>query len=185
MVTGGFVLFSRVTPGSSTGDVVRDMIVAGLGIGASIPIFSMVVQSAFPHGMLGTVNSGRQLFASLGAAVGVPVMTAVLVNGFAHDLPQRVPAGVRPLLAHSTLEPQLLLTQEAQRAIHRRFIGLPHGEELYASFVHAVRSSLASGIGRIFSICIGLGVFALLLALVYPRIELASWDEDGEPELEL
>ena len=184
MLVAGFVLFSRLTPGSSAGQVVRDMIVTGLGIGVALPIFSMTVQSAFPHRMLGTVNSGRQLFANLGAAVAVPVMTAMLVNGFAHDLTRRVPAGVRPLLAHSTLDPQSLLTEEAQRAIHRRFTGLAHGDQLYAGFVHAVRSSLSSGIERIFSICIGLGVLALLLALVYPRIELARWDENGEPELE-
>src|SRR5581483_5149994 len=88
----GFVLFSRLSASSGSGEVIRDMIVLGIGIGTTMPIFSMTVQSAFPHRLLGTVNSGRQLFSNLGGAVAVPVMTAILVNRFLTDLVRYAPA---------------------------------------------------------------------------------------------
>ena len=184
MIVAGFALFTRLSPGSSAREVVLDTILTGLGLGVAMPVFSMTSQSAFPHRVLGTVNSGRQLFSNLGPAIAVPVMTAILVNGFEHDLPRRVPAAVRPLVAQSTLDPQSLLTEEAQSAVRRHFTGLAHGDQLYVGFVRAVRSSLSSGIDTIFTICLGLAVLAFVLTLFYPRIELARWDDNGEPEPE-
>jgi EmrB/QacA subfamily drug resistance transporter len=178
----GFVFFSTLSPSSSGTQVVVYTAVTGLGIGITLPILSMTSQSAFPHRVLGTVNSGRQLFSNLGPAVGVPLMTSILVNGFAHDLPRRVPVAVRPLVDRGTLDPQSLLTEEAQSAARKHFAGLADGDRLYGGFVHAVRSSLASGIDRIFSICLGLAVLGFVLLLFYPRIELARWDDSGELE---
>jgi MFS family permease len=155
LVVAGFVLFSRLTTSSSALEVVRDMVVLGVGIGATMPIFSITVQSVFPHRMLGTVNSARQLFSNLGGAIAVPVMTAVVVNRFHAGLPATAPKG---------LQPQSLLTAESQRHVS-------------AGFVHAVRSALTSGITDIFAIGIGMGALALVLVTLLPRVELASWQE--------
>jgi EmrB/QacA subfamily drug resistance transporter len=183
-VVFGFALFRGLSTSSSARDVVLYTIVTGLGLGLAMPILSMTVQSAFPHRVLGTVNSGRQLFSNLGPAIAVPLMTAILVNGFAHDLPGRVPGAVRPLVARSKLDPESLLTEEAQSAVRRRFTGIAHADRLYGGFVHAVRSSLASGIDRIFTICLALAVLGFVLLLFYPRIELGRWDDNGELETE-
>ena len=182
VLLAGFVLFSTLTADSGSGEVVRDMIVLGVGIGISMPIFSMTVQSAFPHAMLGTVNSGRQLFSNLGGAISVPVMTAIVVNTFSRQLPQEAPAALRPQLEGHALSPQSLLTPQAQAAIRRRFASLPDGDRLHAQFVTAVRHALADGIVRIFWVGIALAVAALAISIVFPRIELASWDPTEAPE---
>lgn len=172
VLLAGFVLFSGLTAASTAGEVIRDMVVLGLGIGIAMPIFSITVQSAFPHSLLGTVNSGRQLFSNLGGAISVPVMTAILVNTFSHELPRRAPAALRPQLSGRSLSPQSLLTPQAQAAIRHRIAS----HETYLRFVGAVRHSLADGVVRIFWVGIALGVAALALTLVFPRIELTSWD---------
>lgn len=181
-VVVGFAFFSTLSPRASGTQVLVYTAITGLGIGVALPILSMTSQSSFPHRVLGTVNSGRQLFSNLGPAIGVPLMTSILVNGFARDLPRRVPPAVRPLVDRGTLDPQSLLTEEAQSAARRHFVGIADGDRLYGGFVHAVRSSLASGIDRIFTICLGLAVLGFVLLLFYPQIELARWDDNGEPE---
>ncbi len=179
----GFLLFSRLTASSGSGEVVRDMVVLGIGIGATMPIFSMTVQSAFPHRLLGTVNSARQLFTNLGGAIAVPVMTAIVVNTFSSELPGRVPAAIRPELAQHAISPQSLLTPQAQAAVESRFAALPGGgHHLLARFLDGVRQSLASGIVDVFVVGVGLASAALLLTLVFPRIELATWEPTAQPE---
>jgi EmrB/QacA subfamily drug resistance transporter len=178
-VVVGFVLFSRLTTSSGSGEVVRDMIVLGIGIGATMPIFSMTVQSVFPHSMLGTVNSARQLFANLGGAIAVPVMTAVVVGTFRADLPSRIPAAAQSLVAGRAVQPQSLLTAEAQRAARQHFASHPG---VYEGFVRGIRSALTNGIVDIFTIGIGLGVAAFLLTTFLPRVELATWGESPAPE---
>jgi hypothetical protein len=108
------------------------------------------------------------------------MMAAMLVTAFAQDLPRSVPPSVRPPFAGQSVEPQSLLTAEAQNGIARQFAVRPRGEELHAEYVEGVRASLASGIDRIFGLCVLLSGIALLAALVYPRIELARWDEEPQ-----
>jgi MFS family permease len=168
----GMILFSRLTATSGSAEVIRDMIVLGLGIGITMPIFSMTVLSSFPHAELGTVNSARQLFSNLGGAIAVPLMTAVVVNTFAHD--------IRAHGISSTLDPQTLLTPEAQTAIRRQFAAGPRGQLDYERFVDVVRHALAHGVATVFTIGIAFATAAFLLTLVFPHIELTVWEGDRE-----
>jgi EmrB/QacA subfamily drug resistance transporter len=176
MVTG-FFLFTRLSTASTSLEVVRDMVVLGIGIGVAMPIFSVTVQSVFPHSMLGTVNSARQLFSNLGGAIAVPVMTAVVVNTFHRDLVSNLPAAARPLAAGKNVQPESLLTAEAQRSVQHHFANDP---AVYQRFVHGIRSALSSGIVDVFTIGLGLASLALLLATFMPRIELAHWEAPRE-----
>lgn len=166
----GMVLFSRLTPASSSAEVIRDMVVLGLGIGITMPIFSMTVLSSFPHEQLGAVNSARQLFSNLGAAIAVPLMTALLVNRFSHDM--------TAYRLGPKLSPQSLLTPEAQAAIRHRFGAGPHGQQLFSQFVGAVQHALSHGITAVFTVGIGFAVAAFLLTLAFPQIELTTWEGD-------
>jgi hypothetical protein len=163
-------LFSRLSASSGSAEVIRDMVVLGIGIGITMPIFSMTVLSSFPHERLGTVNSARQLFSNLGGAIAVPLMTAVLVGRFSGDM-----ASYR---LGSKLQPESLLTPEAQASIRRQFGPGAHGDALFAQFVGSVRRALAHGITDVFTIGIAFAAAAFLLTLVFPQIELTSWEGD-------
>ena len=164
----GMLLFSRLSAASGPGEVIRDMVVLGLGIGITMPIFSMTVLSSFPHEQLGTVNSARQLFSNLGGAIAVPVMTALLVTRFSHDM--------RAYRLGPGISPQSLLTPEAQGAIRRRFGAGPAGEQHFLRFVGSVRHALSHGITDVFVVGVGFAAAAFLLTLVFPHIELTSWE---------
>lgn len=184
MAVLGLALFSRLSPSSSSGEVVRDMIVLGIGIGATMPIYGVTVQSAFPHSMLGMVNSARQLFANLGGAIAVPLMTAVLVNTFSRDLPRYAPASLHAQLSGTKLSPQSLLTPQAQQSVAHHFSGLPNGHALFLQYVRALRHALSNGITELFTLGAVFTGVAFLLTLVFPHIELTSWeDEVGRGEV--
>jgi EmrB/QacA subfamily drug resistance transporter len=176
--TLGMFLFSRLSPSSSYGEVIRDMAVMGVGIGLSMPIFSTTVQSAFPHQLLGTANSARQFFSNLGGVIGVPVLTSVMVTRFHSELAGRLPAQVRPVLARGSLNPQALLTAQSQAALQQQLAPLgAAGHQVFLATLTAIRASLSSGITTSFTISIAVMAAGFLLALVFPERPLKSWTE--------
>lgn len=91
ILTVAVVLLSRMTPQTTQLSLVFHMIFTGLGLGILMPIFTNVVQNAFPHSQLGVVTAATQLFRSLGGTVGVAILGTVLNNSLANQLSDNVP----------------------------------------------------------------------------------------------
>lgn len=70
IVVIGMFLFSRMGADSSKLEIIAKMIFMGVGLGATMPIFNIVVQNAFEQSKLGVVTASVQLFRSIGASVG-------------------------------------------------------------------------------------------------------------------
>lgn len=67
-------------------DLAWRMILAGFGVGLSLPLFTLIVQNSFPASQLGVASSSVQLFRSIGSTVGVAVLGGVLNNVLARNL---------------------------------------------------------------------------------------------------
>ncbi len=70
MVVIGMFLFSRMGADSTKLEIIFKMIFMGVGLGATLPVFNIVVQNAFDQSRLGVVTASVQLFRSIGASVG-------------------------------------------------------------------------------------------------------------------
>jgi EmrB/QacA subfamily drug resistance transporter len=77
-LSSGLFLLSQVTASSSEGEVMRDLILIGLGFGSNQPIYQNAVMSAVPHRYVGVASSQVQFWRSLGQTMGVTVLGAVL-----------------------------------------------------------------------------------------------------------
>ena len=67
----------------TTGEAMRDVLLAGIGMGLqSVPML-MAVQSGVPHAYLGVATSVTQFFRTVGAVVGLSVMGAVMARQLA------------------------------------------------------------------------------------------------------
>ncbi|MBY0472834.1 MFS transporter [Patescibacteria group bacterium] len=66
----GMFLFSRMGADSTKLEIVFKMIVMGLGLGATMPVFNIAVQNAFDQSKTGVVTAALQLFRSIGGSVG-------------------------------------------------------------------------------------------------------------------
>jgi EmrB/QacA subfamily drug resistance transporter len=179
MCTGLF-LITRLGVDSTWGTVVRDMLVAGAGIGALMPTLNVAVQNAFPYRVMGVVNASQQFVRSLGGVIAAPILGTILANTFAARLRPNLPpqllqaiAGLPPAEQQVFLDPQTLINAQSQAAIQSKFSAFgAEGDTLYQAFIAAVHRSLATGMGKLFLIALAVGLAALAVTLFLPQIAL-------------
>ncbi len=84
MVSGGLVLavgmfgLTRLSVDTEFSTVILLMVVCGLGIGPTLPLFPLAVQNAVDVRKLGQATSAAQFFRQIGGAVGTAALGAVL-----------------------------------------------------------------------------------------------------------
>ncbi len=86
----GMYLLSLITPSSQEWRVVAALIVVGLGIGTTFPLYLTAVQVALPRKYLGVASSQIQFWRNLGGTVGSSILGAVLANRLPGYLSARI-----------------------------------------------------------------------------------------------
>ncbi len=167
VATVGMFLLSRMDVTASDGLVIRNMIVLGLGIGALMSLFTIVVQNAFPIRQLGEVTASLTFFRSIGSTIGIAVLGSVMTNQFHNAFQSNLPAALKRAIPPDRLaalqNPQVLLAPGVTARIRQDFAGLgAQGQVLFEQLMHTIRVSLASAITELFLV----GTVALALALV-------------------
>jgi EmrB/QacA subfamily drug resistance transporter len=188
----GLYLFTRLGANSTYPVVIRDMVVLGLGIGALLPILSVVVQNAFPYRVMGIVNAAQQFVRSLGAVIATPLLGTVLANTFAAQIQQLLPpalqqaiASLPPAQRQALSDPQTLTNAQTQAAIKSQFAAFgSQGQQLYNEFINAVHRALAAGMDKVFMIAFVVGLLMLLVAVFLPEIPLQREEFFEEEESE-
>src|SRR5438445_6992108 len=97
---GGMYLLSLVTPCVPEWRVVAALIVVGLGLGPTFPLYLTAVQVALPRQYLGVASSQIQFWRNLGGTVGSSILGAVLAN--------RLPGYLDTQIASLHLPPQVI-----------------------------------------------------------------------------
>ncbi len=171
----GMFLLSRMTPTTTEGEIVRNMIVTGLGIGVMMSLFTIVVQNAFPYRQLGEVTATLTFFRSIGSTIGVAVMGSIMTNDFQTTLQSNLPPALTRLIhasGQSQLNPQALLDQSTFVQLQHSFAGFgAQGLVLFHQFIEAIKVSLSSAITEVFFlgfIIMLLGLFACLFLREIP-----------------
>jgi len=155
----GMWLLSQITPSTPEWHVVADLIVVGLGLGTTFPLYLTAVQVALPRQFMGVASSQIQFWRNLGGTVGSAILGAVLANRLPDYLATRVtrlhlpPALLNSLpkggSANSILDPTLLA-------------------KLPPVFVHAIRAALADTLHDIYLFA-GLVLVAALVSTVFMK----------------
>jgi len=161
----GMWLLSQVTPSVAQWVVVRDLIIVGLGIGVTFPLYLTAVQTALPRQYMGVASSQIQFWRNLGGTVGSAILGAVLANrlpGYittqleALHLPpavmQHLPTGGNP---NAILDPALVAK-----------IPLP--------VIHAIRQALADSLHDIYLFAAAILVVALVSTLFMKEVPLTG-----------
>jgi MFS family permease len=99
----GMFVLSRMTTGTTNAELIRNMIITGLGLGVLMSLFTIIVQNAFSRDMLGQVTSGITFFRALGGSIGVAVIGAIVTNVYTSKLASSVPAPLKPYVNTSQL----------------------------------------------------------------------------------
>jgi EmrB/QacA subfamily drug resistance transporter len=81
LIAVAMIYLATINVETSSATLTIRMIILGIGLGITMPIFNIAVQNAFPQEQLGVVTAGTQLFRSIGGTVGTAIMGSVLNNG--------------------------------------------------------------------------------------------------------
>ncbi|MBE3598427.1 MAG: MFS transporter [Limnochordaceae bacterium] len=186
VMVAGMGMLRHMGVDSSTGDVVRNAVILGVGVGSLMPLVNVAAQNAFPYRMLGVVNATQQFVRSLGGVVAAPVFGTILTRAFQAGLEQRLQEPLAGVVRRLSLDPQALITADAQARLRGAFEGTgAQGQRMYETFVHALRYALADGTGRLFTLGLWLALAALVATLLLQEIPLKRdefyAEEEGEP----
>ena len=156
IMCGGMVLMSRMTADTSFAQAVGSIVVMGLGLGITFPSFTISVQNAVPHNLLGVVTSATQFYRSVGGALGLAVLGSYMASRFAAGLSDSLPAEVRRALPEEQLSemsnnPQVLVNPEALAGLKTSLAdGGEQGAEVLSILLMTLRESLAGAISDVF-----------------------------------
>ena len=163
----GMLMLSRMTPATSQPEVVRNMLVTGLGIGVLMSLFTIVVQNAFSYRQLGEVTASITFFRSIGSTMGVAVMGTIMINGFQNALQSNIPAMLKRVVPADRLaqleNPQLFLVPGVVAKIEHGFAAIgPQGLIVFRQLIEAMQQSLSTAITKVFF----LGFFIMVLGFI-------------------
>ncbi|HWN70855.1 MAG TPA: MDR family MFS transporter, partial [Haliangium sp.] len=77
LVIGYAVMGFSLSPQSSQAEVTLKMFLVGIGLGPSIPLFTLVVQNAVPVRQVGVATSSVTFFRQLGSTVGLAILGTI------------------------------------------------------------------------------------------------------------
>jgi EmrB/QacA subfamily drug resistance transporter len=156
----GCFLLTQMDRGTSHAAVVRNMVLIGLGLGAGMQTFVLVVQNAVGREDLGVATATTQLSRSIGSSLGTAVLGTILTQGMAREMARLGPGVPLPggqgggeLSAGSVLDPRLL-------------------SRLSPQALEAVRGALAAALHPVFVATLPLVGIAFVAALLLREIPL-------------
>ncbi len=171
VATVGMLMLSRLGVDTSRATIVFDLILIGLGVGVTMPLFAIALQAQYPT-RIGEVTAATQFFRSIGGTVGVALLGGVMNAAFARKLEALVTtqaetfgeAGAR--LAELAQEPSALLNEGALQKLSASLP--PETLQAFPLFVADLKLALNDAIAETF--LIGAGVMALsFVAMLFVR----------------
>ena len=176
----GMFLLSRINVNTTNGAMIRNMVIAGFGLGVTLPLYTIAVQNAVPYKVLGVATSTAAFFRSIGGSVGLAIFGSILNNRFAVEMSARIPADFAKAVPTQQLNtlmhnPQALLSPEAQTQLQGIVtkVGDPSGNLLH-QVMQALRESLALSIAHIFMYALIIVGLAFIVNLFIKEIPLRS-----------
>lgn len=165
IMAAGIFMLSQMDVHSTNREATIGMIVFGMGLGMSMPLFMLAVQNAVHYRFMGIATSTMQFLRSVGATMGVAIFFSLIERQYSSGLVTTVPQPVQsqPQLTEVLKDPQFMLNQQAFDKVHQVFLGFgAQGQALFDQTLLAIRTSLADAIASAFFVA----VFVLLAAVV-------------------
>lgn len=188
------ILLATMGPDVSYARVTAYMVLAGLGVGPSMPLFTLAIQNAVDVRFIGQATSASQFFRQTGATVGAALMGTVLgttlgvafaaielpavvveADGSMEELVSTGGAGLpeRIRARYATLAEGAPSETEAARIA-------AEGERIAAEAAEGVRKAFALATGRIYRLTAAIMVLAFLLSLRIPELPLRTTHDRAE-----
>ncbi len=90
----GYYMLSTFSLGTTNQQVIVAMILIGLGLGACMQTYVLIVQNSVSREDMAVATSATQLSRSIGAAVGLAILGTLLSQGMASSMTKYLPSSV-------------------------------------------------------------------------------------------
>ena len=90
LAVGFAVMAFTLSPSATQGAMTLKMFLVGVGLGPSIPLFTLAIQNAVPPRAIGVATSSATFFRQMGATIGVAVLGTVFATTLAQGMRDRV-----------------------------------------------------------------------------------------------
>lgn len=191
--------FSTIDETTTNGMLILRMIVLGIGLGSTMPIFTLAVQSAFDRQRLGEVTAGSQLFRSVGGTVGTAILGGIMNSRLTAQMktlqdepfvaqlqqfsavPHNLKGELNGTIIQSVLNPQ---NQETIRAMIQK-VPAPANATLTNNFNHFITSSkiaFSDAVDSVFLVAGCLMAVSLIIVFFLPEVPLRKADRPAMQE---
>ena len=177
VMTIGMYLLSMMDANTDYLTVVRNMVIMGIGMGPTMPVFTLAAQNAVKVSQLGVVTSLTQFSRSIGSTLGVAIFGSLLTNefvpAFRSSLPADVAAVVPPDLLTQLQNPQVLLNPQIAAAVQQQFATLgPQGNQIFIVLLGAIKTGLVVSLHDVFLLGTVLAAVGLITVLFLQELPL-------------
>ncbi len=187
ITTAAMLWFSTIGPDTDSYMLGARMIALGLGLGITMPIFTIAVQSAFGKERLGEVTAGTQLFRSIGGTVGTAIFGGVMNSQLMSHLPDiandpfvRTISSIDPNtpMAHvDNNTVQAILNPTTQSHFTASFAQAPEAvrstlQSQFHAFVDLIKVAFTQSVDHVYLVSTLLMVVALVVVIFLPQVEL-------------
>ena len=125
VLTIGFLVMGfTLTAGSTQSEVTLKMVLLGLGLGPSIPLYTLAVQNAVSQQQMGVATSMTTFFRSMGSTVGVAIVGSLFATTLSEQMSSRLgkaTEGLPPQLVQGFMRKQGADAPEEGGATGMRF----------------------------------------------------------------
>lgn len=168
LMGAGMLLLTRIHAGASESTALAYIIIVGLGLGITMPVYTISVQNSVPHEVLGAATSSVPFFRAIGGSIGLAIFGSVMTSRFSSALTDGLPSQVKEMLPPGELssllrDAQALVNPEVQASLAGMFSGLgQQGQVLYQQTLVALRQALTTALSEVFL----LGFITIVLAFI-------------------
>ncbi len=162
----GIFLLASMNQHTAQWEVIRNMIITGLGMGSIMPIYTLCVQNVAPPANMGAATASVQFFRSIGGTVGVATYGSILLRRYHSSFSSNIPPGTPPRVL-------ALLNNPLQLQLASRAPGVRPGDLLLLQrLLGNVRDALFQGLHQIFVIGSILMVCAIIVNFFLQEVPL-------------
>lgn len=172
----GMYLLAAMDGSTTEAQVIRNMVIAGLGMGIMQPIYTLVVQNVAPAKHMGAATASTQFFRSIGSTVGVALFGSVLLKLYHQHFAQTVPPGTPARVLVPFRNPLQLVQIRPQ--LDAAFGRYPGGTALLQVLIGNVHDALIKGLRAIFVVGAILMTLGVIVNLFLKEVPLRK---RGEP----
>src|SRR2546428_5344454 len=175
LVMAGMYLVAQTTTSTPQSAITFAIVLVGLGLGATMPLYINAVQSALPMRYLGVGTSQIQFWRNVGGTVSSAVPGSILAPRPPGATADQIagfnrPPAVTNATASSARNPNAL-PEPAKLAAAKAKLSTPLAP-LFGQAMHAVRYALALTLHDTFLIAVALAAIALMASLSMPDVPL-------------